>query len=548
MIRLFHLFIFCLCIGWKVYAQQTVGLFLNTPEASPGYTLFTSGVNTYLIDNCGKLINEWESQYFAGNSVYLLEDGNLLRTARIGGVYSGGGSGGRIELFSWDNELLWSFNYSTQEYQQHHDIAPLPNGNILLIAWEGRTKQEAIVQGSNPDLVTNFGVWSEQITEIEPVGTDDANIVWQWQLWDHLVQDFDETKANFGVVAEQPGRVNLNYWGPNGGNNNALADWIHLNAINYNEELDQIALSSRHLSEIWIIDHGITTEEAAGPAGDLLYRWGNPHAYGRGTETDQQFFGQHDIQWIEEGLPGAGNLIAYNNGADRPGEDFSTVEEWIPPLQPDGTYEIADGLPYGPSEPLWTYDGLPDNPFFSGRISGVQRLPNGNTLICEGQSGHLFETTPEGEIVWDYVCPVTINGPVPQGNPISSNSIFRAWRYPEDYSGFEGKLLIPGGPIEINPLPYDCITTSSTVSVGQAIPSLRITRNPIQRNELVLENPNVDRWAITVYTIAGQPVSTVTDGSSSITIKTSDWSRGLYVLHAVERESGQNVSIKFLKP
>ena len=87
---------------------------------------------------------------------------------------------------------------------------------------------------------------------------------------------------------------------------------MHTNAVAYNAELDQIMLSIHAFSEVWIIDHGTTTEEAAshsggkrGKGGDLLYRWGNPRAYRTGTNVDQRLFAQHNAHWIPEGLPGA---------------------------------------------------------------------------------------------------------------------------------------------------------------------------------------------------------------------------------------------------
>ncbi|MDX1407382.1 MAG: aryl-sulfate sulfotransferase, partial [Saprospiraceae bacterium] len=230
-----------LSISWAS-SQQTVGLFVYEPGAFDGYTLFapTGYEHTYLIDNCGMLVNEWSSQFTPGMSAYLLADGDLIRAARIGSSFNGGGSGGRIERYSWDNQLEWHINYSTSNYHQHHDIEPMPNGNVLLIAWEKRTRDEAIAAGRNPDLVTVSGLWPERIVELEPVGEDDFNVVWIWHLWDHLIQDFDSTRANYGTVAEHPERVDINYIGINGFG----ADWIHCNSIDYHPDLDQILIGS----------------------------------------------------------------------------------------------------------------------------------------------------------------------------------------------------------------------------------------------------------------------------------------------------------------
>ena len=131
--------------------NQTVGLFQYDEGSYDGYTLFSPNNNTYLIDNCGRLIHSWESTYNPGNSVYLLENGDLLRTCKISNsIFSGGGSGGRIERRDWNNNLLWSYDFSNTTYHQHHDIEPMPNGNILILCWEYKSLIDAILSGRDP--------------------------------------------------------------------------------------------------------------------------------------------------------------------------------------------------------------------------------------------------------------------------------------------------------------------------------------------------------------------------------------------------------------
>ncbi len=261
-----------LCIySANTILSQTLGLLQNDSLSVNGYTLFTNNRTTYLIDNCGFIVNQWESDYFSNTSNYLLENGNLLRTCRVGGTFSGGGIGGRIELFNWEGDLLWWHHYATTEYHQHHDIEPLPNGNILILAWDLRTAEEAVEAGRIPVSLSADGIWPERIVEVEMVGTNEINVVWEWYVWDHLVQDSDSTKNNFGVVAGHPELIDINYGILNGPFPGGLKDWIHANAIDYHPELDQIAISSRHFNEIWIIDHSTTTAEAAGHSGG---RWG----------------------------------------------------------------------------------------------------------------------------------------------------------------------------------------------------------------------------------------------------------------------------------
>ena len=200
---------------------------------------------------------------------------------------------------------------------------------------------------------------------------------------------------------------------------------------------------------------------------DILYRWGNPAAYGRGSSNDQKFYGQHDAQWIEKGYPDEGKIMVYNNGFGRPEGNYSSVEIIDPPVDSEGNYELSPGLAFGPAQIFWSYDGQPDNVFFSQNISGANRLPNGNTLVCVGRDGHFFELNPQGDIVWDYINPVAPSGPVSQGTNINNNSVFRAYRYGVDYPAFEGKDMTPGEPIELNPLPSDCQIYDGPVSISK---------------------------------------------------------------------------------
>ena len=417
---------------WKIVTTRIFGVKIDilneisfSGESYEGYTLFGPEYSryTYLINNKGETVHTWKSDYIQGFGNYLLENGQLLRLDLPfdNPVFVGGGVAGRVEKFDGESNLLWEFEYSTSEYCTHHDIEPLPNGNILLIAWEYKTRNEAIQAGTNPDKMRSNSVWPDHIVEVEPVGSDEANIVWEWHLWDHIIQDYDSSKDNYGVVEDHPELVDINY-------GRIQSDWTHTNAVDYNEELDQILLSVHNLNEIWIIDHSTTTEEAAshtggnsGKGGDLLYRWGNPQVYRAGDANDQQFIGQHGANWIEEGCPGEGNILVFNNGDRRQGS--SSVDEIVPPLNEDGAYDIDEGKAYGPDEPVWTYT---KDDMFSNLLSNAQRLPNGNTLICSAQQGLFLEVNSEKNVVWQY-----------QNNlPTAfSNAVGRVYRYSLDYPG-----------------------------------------------------------------------------------------------------------------
>lgn len=529
------LFCFLFWAGWMT-AQQTVGLFLNDSLSVNGYVLFSNNNHTYLIDNCGKVVNTWLSNYPSTSGIYLLENGNLLRSARVNGNFNVGGSGGRIELFNWAGDLLWAYNYATSTRHQHHDLKPMPTGHILLLAWESKTQAEAIAAGRRPNTVTGGGLWPEVIVEIEPVGTDQIHTVWEWHLWDHLVQDFDDTKNNFGSVAGSPGLLNINVSGTGAGSTNV--DWIHLNSIDYNPDLDQILVSSRQLSEIWIIDHSTTTEEAAGhtggnagKGGDFLYRWGNPRMYGRGLTTNQQLWGQHNANWITaQDHPDNGKIMAFNNGQGRPGGNYSSVDILMPPMDPNGGYLLNADLPFGPADFDWSYaaDG-----FYAPNISGAHALPGGSTFICEGTEGRFFEITPSGQVVWEYINPVSGPGPVAQGQNPLQNSTFRATRHPADYGAFTGRDLTPGGPLELNPLPYDCtIYADSPVAVEPEPDKLQgvgVLNNPVE-NTLHLYNHTGQPIFWDVFDATGRWITTQASSGFSIQTDVSGWKAGVYYI------------------
>lgn len=448
-----------LCSGYSLQSQNTIGTIHNESAAFNGYTLFSPipSTTTYLIDNDGRLIRSWVSAHQPGQSVYLLEDGSVLRAAQIDNtVFGAGGGGGKLEKFAWDGTKTWEYIYSSDLVCTHHDATPLPNGNVLAIAWEYKSLDSCLAAGRDPRRLPAKSLWPDHIIELQPEGANGARIVWEWHAWDHLVQSVDATKANYGVPAEHPERIDINapFQSP--------ADWMHSNGIAYNAELDQIVLCVHNFNEFWVIDHSTTTEEARGSTGgrrgrggDLLYRWGNPRMYGAGVQADQQLFGMHDAQWIAPGRPGAGNILVFNNGLNKPGAASSSVDEIVPPLHADGLYDLVPASAYGPAAPLWRYEADPPASMFSKAISGAQRLPNGNTIICVGQNGRFVEVTQDKRVVWEYLNPVTNTGIMRQGDSLrqgpsgSGNLVFKTRKYAPDFAGFAGRDLTPGAVIEL---------------------------------------------------------------------------------------------------
>jgi hypothetical protein len=457
--------------GLSFGQTKNMGLILNnTSKAYDGYTLFAPKqyTATYLINNEGKLLHQWTKSLFPpGQAVYLLENGHLLRSCMTKGqLSSGGGEGGRIEEYDWDDNLVWSTDFSTSTYMQHHDIRMLPNGNIIMLVIEKKTLTEVEAAGFDnakfqPEILQKGMMLPDYVAEIKPNYTAGSGytLIWEWHTWDHLIQNHDSTKLNYGVPQNHPELVDCA-----GDKKNLPSFWNHMNSIDYHPIFDQIALSVRGNSEVWIIDHSTTTLQAKGHSGgkrnkggDLLYRWGNPVAYSAGTAADERYFQQHDVEWVKPGYPGAGNLTCFNNGLGRPGisTNYSSADEFTPAVDANGNYVLVANS-FSPANLTWTYYNPSE--LYSENISGAYRLPNGNTLICSGTVGLFLEVTSTKEIVWKYICPVAASGPMIQNQTIPTdparvgelmNSVFRVYRYPKDYAAFTGRTLTPGSTVEI---------------------------------------------------------------------------------------------------
>ncbi|WP_241148080.1 aryl-sulfate sulfotransferase [Lacinutrix jangbogonensis] len=510
-----------------VFSQNTVGTLLNTEDSYNGYTLLSPirSTETYLINNCGEVINQWSSTFLPGASVYLLEDGSLLRTGKVNNSEINlGGLGGKIELFDWNGNIIWEYLHSSTTFSQHHDIYPLPNGNILMLSAEIMTQQEAIQAGRDPLLLSDGKLYNEQILELEPVGINQANIVWEWNIKDHLIQDLDINKDNFGIIENNPQLLNINFL--NGGN--PVANWLHINSIQFSETLDQIILSSRKLSEIYIIDHSTTTLEASSSnggtynkGGDFLYRWGNLEAYGKGTNANQTLDSQHYPHWIPDSLTDEGKIMIFNNGNST---GISSLEIINPPTSLPGEYIYNTTNGYGPLTSEWNYTSPIPTDFFSSILSSGQRLPNGNTLICDGDSGYFIEIDNNKDIVWEYVNPDTADGILSQGETPTTNFVFRALKFPLDYPAFIGRDLTPGDPIEINPDLSDC-NLLNVLDYTLEKSSIKLYPNPVV-DYLTIEYPKKIN-SIEVYTIFGKLLKKVRNTKK---IKFSKMASGFYLV------------------
>ncbi|MCU0982410.1 MAG: aryl-sulfate sulfotransferase, partial [Pirellulaceae bacterium] len=455
-------------------------LFYNKDKAFNGSTLFGVGSRTYLLDMEGRVVHTWP----IGTNPHLLDNGNILDASKD----DPSGFQGFTEL-DWDGKVVWEYVEKREGYAPHHDWVRIFNKQLnapttLYIANKSITHEQAIAAGADPNKGPYRDGQMDAVVEVDMQG----NVVWEWWFFDHIVQDVGPAKPNYvgdgRTVADHPGRINLNLPG-----RPLKRDWLHCNSMDYNAESGHIVINSVQ-GELYVIDHDGTfiagdaqasIVKAAGPAGDFLYRFGDPARYAQGdppcvlenwdsaTSGHKQMGGAHDVHWIRPGLAGAGHLMVFNNGQylfqrtphssileinpclDASGRDTG---RYVNP--PDAGYrrETYDKDTHNQprqvsNQIVWTFRSVNSHGFFSHIGSSAQRLPNGNTFICSDTEGHFFEVTAEGELVWEYINPVTRDGAVKVLGDVlpMTNSAFRAYRYGPDHPALQGRELTPQGTI-----------------------------------------------------------------------------------------------------
>ena len=236
-----------------------------------GYTLFGAQGNatTYLLNMEGNVVHSWP---ISGNP-RLLDNGNLFARDADGSFHE----------VDWDGNTVWSYRETRPNYVSHHDYVRAFNPKLgepttFYIANRDVSQEECIALGCDP-ANDYTGAQIDTIVEVDM----DGNIIWEWRFVDHLVQDRYPDKANYvgegKTIADYPHRLNVNLPG-----RPVRRDWLHLNAMDYNQELDQVMFDAVH-GEVYIVDHGNTFVPgdpeaslalAAGPKGDLLWRFGDP--------------------------------------------------------------------------------------------------------------------------------------------------------------------------------------------------------------------------------------------------------------------------------
>jgi hypothetical protein len=488
--------------AYEAFQGPTELIQYDPARAYNGYTLFSPfrGKNTYLINMHGNVVHMWpypEGWSVAGSETVekharLLEDGTLLR-GTVDKAGKGNRSGAIYQLIDWEGKVLWQHDEEREGYSPHHDFRMIWNPKLkektlMYVTSRAISHEDAIALGVDPALREDYSSRPDGLVEVDM----DGNVIWEWNVSDHLVQDINPDLPTYGVIAEHPGKMDPNFA------DGVDGDWIHINAFDYNEILDQVIISNSVYSEAQVIDHGATfvagdpdksVELAASEAGDFIYRWGNPCAYDAGEcpsvidegqssiNGHQQVFFLHDVQWIREKevtpmageLPGAGNILIFDNGARRLGPTYSSVIEVDPydgdmqdgkyVAQMDGGYDTLKTSGQSghkiSQQIVWRFKGALPNSFYSSYISGAQRLPNGNTVINSGGHGHFFEVTPDNEVVWEYINPVGdrtkgeygIYSTMTDAVADHFNAVFRIARYGPDYPGLVGKDLSPMGKI-----------------------------------------------------------------------------------------------------
>lgn len=328
-----------------------------------GYSLmcFPAGPKiTQLIDMNGKVINKWDVQTIRAR---LLGNGNLLTVTRRRLESN------LVQEYDWDHHLVWEY---TPPGTPHHDIQRLDNGNTLLL-YEEVVPEEYRKKIEDPKRRRDVCIHSDVILEV----TQDKKIVWEWHEYRHLDINWYCQICN-------------------------LADWTHTNtvqALPENKWYDagdkrfkpgNVLLSLRNLSVIFIISK--ETKEVV---------WTYTGDYDGGLA------GQHEPHMIQKGLPGEGNILIFDNGAPPLKDLRHSGQSYVLEINP-----ITKTI-------VWKYEN--GEKFFSKFRSSVQRLSNGNTLICESEGPRIFEVTPGGEIIWEYTVPYQL-------------IIGRVYRYPYDYS------------------------------------------------------------------------------------------------------------------
>jgi hypothetical protein len=367
---------------------------------SGGYILAGAyaGTSSALLDSSGNTVFTWRHDSLSeaegklnGYSCYLLPSGNLLRSALVPKGLTATGMSPRqgiIQEIDHNGKIIWKYQLANDTFMLHHDMKPMPGGHVLAVSFVIQTKAQIIASGVDTALLKSITgsakyILSEKIIEIDPKAAGGPKIVWEWRMYEHVVQG-DSAGAHPELIS---GKITSSLF--------YTYQWVHLNSLDYDTTHDLILFSSRVFSELFIIDHGTTTQQASGhtggrrgKGGDILYRWGNPSHYKSSASGVKTLNVLHGCNWVPANYQGGGDIIFFhNNGAigmaknqagAMPSQSQSEVIEIKPPMDNNCVFSRAAGQPFDPAQPAWIY--APTDSFYSPSMSCAFRLPNGNTL------------------------------------------------------------------------------------------------------------------------------------------------------------------------
>jgi hypothetical protein len=392
-------------------------------RAYNSFVVFTAlDGRTHLVDMDGNEVHQWSHPGAPGQVIDPKLVGGqrghvLLQLSDASDPRGGIFSNKTVGELDWDGKTIWEWGAQAPggAARQNHDWARLANGNTLLLVALPRA-----VKGLGPKEIGDQALY-----EVAP----DGQIVWKWIAGDHL-NDFGFSPEGLRYLRERIERIPVEAWGYLEINDMQVLGpnrWYDGGDKRFDPE--NIMIDSRAGNVIVIIEK---------KTGKVVWRIG-PYSDGseyspddRTSETRlprpvDQLSGQHNAHLIPKGLPGAGNLLVFD---DQGGAGF--------PPTALGKYAASRILEIDPvtKNIVWQYTGAasgrPVWSFFSSFLSSAQRLPNGNTLIDEGMDGRIFQVTPQGDIVWEYVTPYQGKSVV-AGKPYIDNLIYRARAVPYDW-------------------------------------------------------------------------------------------------------------------
>ncbi len=496
---------FILFYSGLTFAQK--GIQLNTKDALSGYVLLENAIGTYLIDNCGYIINQWNVSN-TDNHVKLLADGSIIYM-----------KDNAVWHRDWDDDIISITNYDIRNIILDYEVIILPNGNYLCLGREVLERSEFVDLGY--DVTQGFPRWMDVVVEIDP---NLNSIVWMWNIKDHIIQERDSILTNYASVKANPHKLDMDAI--------QTFDWTSsetfmINGMDYNPDLDLIALSVRKMGEVILIDHSTSMEESRSGSGgnynkggDILFRWGNPENYGRGNVRSRYLYFQHNPNWIKHGEH-KGKIMIFNNklnSGDWP--PYSSVEIIDPMIDSQNQFVLSsDSMFMTTEEPIRINRITQGVDFSSDYTSGAKVMPNGNIYVTVGQTNRLFEITTDGEMVWDYGIE-------------NSYYIFRSEKYPEGYLTIPSAQLEPSEEvIEFFPSSYNCnYFTTSTQELSDNEHKIRVFRS--SDVQVIVKSDGGKVFNYTMLDMMGQKVTSGSD-QSNYSINTKNLPAGAYVVHVL---------------